>query len=310
MVFSLKTIGSAALLLVAGLLPVASGAAVPVPVEKRQSTSAITALSTTQITAFRPYTHYASTAFCSPNVTRTWTCGANCQANPSFEPIAAGGDGAVTQFWYVGFDPVLGEIIVAHQGTDTSKILPILEDADIVRESLDPKLFPGVSSSIGVHSGFSGSQSRSASDVLAAVKTGISQYGATKVTVAGHSLGAAIALIDAVFLHLNLPSVTTRFVGYGLPRVGDQAWANYVDGLPVQVTHVNNKEDIIPILPGKFLGYHHPSGELHIQDSNAWLSCPGQDNSNKECIVGDVSNIFEGDESDHDGPYDGITMGC
>ena len=36
----------------------------------------------------------------------------------------------------------------------------------------------------------------------------------------------------------------------------------------------------------------------------------GQDNSNKECIVGDVPNIFEGDESDHDGPYDGITMGC
>ena len=43
----------------------------------------------------------------------------------------------------------------------------------------------------------------------------------------------------------------------------------------VQVTHVNNKEDIIPILPGKFLGFHHPSGEFHIQDSNAWLSCPG-----------------------------------
>ena len=39
--------------------------------------------------------------------------------------------------------------------------LPILEDADIIRESLDPKLFPGVSSSIGVHSGFAGSQSRS-----------------------------------------------------------------------------------------------------------------------------------------------------
>ena len=101
MVFSLKTIGTAALLLATGgLLPTVSAAAVPVsaPLARRQSTSAITALSTTQITAFRPYTHYASTAFCSPNVTRTWTCGANCQANPSFEPIAAGGDGSVTQF--------------------------------------------------------------------------------------------------------------------------------------------------------------------------------------------------------------------
>ena len=44
--------------------------------------------------------------------------------------------------------------------------------------------------------------------------------------------------------------------------------------------------------------------------ADVWIAGTGQDNSNKECIVGDVPNIFEGDESDHDGPYDGITMGC
>ena len=97
--------------------------------------------------------------------------------------------------------------------------------------------------------------------------------------------GAAIALIDAVFLHLNLPSVTTRFVGYGLPRVGNQDWANYVDSLPVQVTHVNNEEDIIPILPGKFLGFHHPSGEVHIQDSGAWLACPGASDARYSIVL-------------------------
>lgn len=32
---------------------------------------------------------------------------ANCQANPSFVPIASGGDGAITQYWFVGFDPAL-----------------------------------------------------------------------------------------------------------------------------------------------------------------------------------------------------------
>ena len=87
--------------------------------------------------------------------------------------------------------------------------------------------------------------------------------------------GAAIALIDAIFLPLNIPGITTRFVGYGLPRVGNQDFANYVDAQPIEVTHINNEEDIVPILPGKFLGYHHPSGEVHIQDSGAWLACPG-----------------------------------
>ena len=79
-----------------------------------------------------------------------------------------------------------------------------------------------------------------------------------------------------------------------------------------------------------FLGYHHPSGEVHIMNDNEWVSCPGnnyvsrmenftnhnlpillgQDNPSKECIVGDVPNIFDGDLSNHDGPYNGITMGC
>ena len=37
---------------------------------------------------------------------------------------------------------------------------------------------------------------------------------------------------------------------------------------------------------------------------------PGQDNTSTQCIVGDVPNIWDGSESDHDGPYDGVEMGC
>ena len=35
----------------------------------------------------------------------------------------------------------------------------------------------------------------------------------------------------------------------------------------------------------------------------------GQDNPSKECIVGDVPNVFDGSRADHSGPYDGVTMG-
>ncbi|PPQ71887.1 hypothetical protein CVT25_001641 [Psilocybe cyanescens] len=59
-----------------------------------------------------------------------------------------------------------------------------------------------------------------------------------------------------------------------MPRVGNQAFANYVDA-HLALTHINNKEDIAPIVPGRFLGYHHPSGEVHIMDNNQWVSCPG-----------------------------------
>ncbi len=133
-----------------------------------------------------------------------------------------------------------------------------------------------------------------------------------------------------------------RVIGYGLPRVGDQDFADWVDSnLGGQVTHINNMEDPIPIMPGRAMGFAHPSGEVHITDGGTWENCPGesfsslvftlgcagaaflrgadqgaarcfsgQDNPSDLCIVGDVPNIFEGDESNHDGPYDGITMGC
>lgn len=113
-------------------------------------------------------------------------------------------------------------------------------------------------------------------------------------------------------------------------QVGNEAFANYVDAHVMSLAHVNNKKDPIPILPGRFLGYAHPSGEVHIEESGAWDSCPGneffgvcsdcciyphflstgQDNPSGLCIVGAVPEIWDGDMVDHDGPYDDVGMGC
>lgn len=93
MVSSYKTKPVVALL-VAGFLSSASAAVVPSPARR----ASITALTTAQINAFTPYTHYAGIGYCKPAVTLAWSCGANCEANPTFEPIAAGGDGDETQY--------------------------------------------------------------------------------------------------------------------------------------------------------------------------------------------------------------------
>ena len=47
---------------------------------------------------------------------------ANCNANPGFVPEASGGDGSSVQFWFVGYDPSLKEIVVSHQGTEALKL--------------------------------------------------------------------------------------------------------------------------------------------------------------------------------------------
>ncbi|KAI9458354.1 lipase [Lactarius psammicola] len=265
-------------------------------VVKRQT---ISPLGSSQISSFAP------TAYCNPSTTINWSCGANCQANSDFQPVASGGDGGATQFWYVGFSPSQNTVIVAHQGTDTSQFFADLTDANFSLKPLDPSLFPGVPSSVEAHNGFASEQASTAPAILSAVQQTLSAHGGASVTVVGHSLGAALSLLDGVYLRIHLSTgVNVRVIGYGMPRVGNQDFANWVDShLGGQVTHINNREDPIPIVPGMSLGFHHASGEVHITDS-------GQDDPSTLCVVGDVPNIFVGSLSDHDGPYAGILMGC
>ncbi|XP_006458628.1 hypothetical protein AGABI2DRAFT_217368, partial [Agaricus bisporus var. bisporus H97] len=268
-------------------------------------------LTSSQVASFRPYTNFAAVAGCPPATVLAWNC-AKCNANPTFTPVAAGGNGASVQFWYVGYDANLASVIVGFQGTDADKILPILTDADFFLTTLDSGLFPGLSSDIKTHNGFNDAQMASASAVLSAVNTAMSRFGARRVTVTGHSLGGAIATISAVHLKLHLPSTTTfKVVTYGCPRVGNQAFANYFNSrFPGANSRINNQDDIVPIVPGRFLGFDHVEGEIHILNNNGWVSCPGQDNEDGDCTIGYVPNIFAGDTGDHSGPYDGIRMGC
>ena len=61
-----------------------------------------------------------------------------------------------------------------------------------------------------------------------------------------------------------------------MPRVGNQEFADYVDANVPDITHVNNKEDFVPTVPGRFLGFVHPQGEIHIQSNGDWVACPGK----------------------------------
>jgi hypothetical protein len=47
---------------------------------------------------------------------------ANCNANPGFETVDSGGDGDITQYWFVGYDPSMKEVIVSHQGTNPDEM--------------------------------------------------------------------------------------------------------------------------------------------------------------------------------------------
>ena len=81
----------------------------------------ITPLSSSQVSSYKSFTHFASTAHCSPNATMNWSCNgtsfllvflklvgpsiicivltiADCKANSDFIPVASGGNGGSVQF--------------------------------------------------------------------------------------------------------------------------------------------------------------------------------------------------------------------
>jgi hypothetical protein len=137
----------------------------------------------------------------------------------------------------------------------------------------------------------------------------MSSKGTNKIMTVGHSLGGALAVLEGVFLRTQLPSASVKVVTYGLPRVGNQAFADWVDAHIPDLTHITHAHDPIPIVPGRFLGYHHPHGEIHIDDNAKWNACAGQDNTDAECSTGEVSNVLVGNIVDHLGSYDGVWIG-
>jgi len=146
------------------------------------------------------------------------------------------------------------------------------------------------------------------------VKAASAATRSTHVYIVGHSLGGAIALLDAVYLPLHLSGYTFSTAAFGLPRVGNPAFADYVDARVTDFAHVTNKLDPVPILPGRFLGFAHPSHEKHIVTTGTaagdWYACDGQDNTSVDCSTGAVPNIFESNSKDHHGPYGIVSMGC
>ncbi|GAB1518649.1 hypothetical protein RhiTH_001713 [Rhizoctonia solani] len=248
--------------------------AAPTPIEVEQrADSSVTVINAATIASYAPYTNFAAATYC-PGVA-DWSCKA-CKRVPGFIPYATGGNGNDVQYWYVGWWPSGSSVVVAHEGTDPTQFLSVLTDANAFFGTLSTSLFPGVTSAVQVHSGFRDAHAATAATILAAVKKIIAERSATKVTLVGHSLGGALAALDALYLKLNLAStIAIKAVTYGQPRVGNQEFADLFQQKITDYSRITNIEDEIPIVPGRFLGYHHSSGEKHIKYTGDWRACAG-----------------------------------
>ncbi|OSD03904.1 alpha/beta-hydrolase [Trametes coccinea BRFM310] len=257
---------------------------------------------------------FSRAVYCSTEAVEKWACGDSCDALPNVKVLAAGGDDGLIPRFLVAHDADEDTIVVAHQGTDPKNFLSDLNDLKFAQVGANKTVLPAAGDDIKMHDGFAYAQSRTADIVLSTVQSALESTGSKKILVTGHSLGAAIASIDAMMLKTRLDqNLSLSAVVFGLPRVGNQAWADFVDQtLGSSFTHVTNQNDPVPRVPPQSLQFQHPSNEIHITsvDSAGNIataeSCPGQENSH----CSDGFDILDFSIDNHRGPYfHNVSMG-
>ena len=175
-------------------------------------------------------------------------------------------------------------IVISYEGTDVFAPNGYIKDADF-RPTKPASVFDGIlPEGVMLDHGFQSNFLQTLEKAIPAVKRAVKEHNETRVTVTGHSLGAAASQLAAVYLDHELEHGIKYYLGFAPPRVGNQKFADYVDEkLKGRFYYAINGDDIVPRVPPRLFGYQHPSGQIWITPSNSdyWLFCPGQEN--KHC---------------------------
>ncbi|KAF3605567.1 hypothetical protein DY000_02044605 [Brassica cretica] len=121
--------------------------------------------------------------------------------------------------------------------------------------------------------------------LLTEVKRLVERYGDEEgvdlsITVTGHSLGGALAVLsayDVAEMGLNRTKkgkvVPVTVFTYSAPRVGNIRFKERMEELGVKVLRVVNKHDVVPKSPGLFLNEHAPHALKQLAGGLPWCYC-------------------------------------
>ncbi|KAK8963132.1 hypothetical protein KSP40_PGU017401 [Platanthera guangdongensis] len=89
------------------------------------------------------------------------------------------------------------------------------------------------------------------SEILRLVKFYKQRGETVSVTITGHSLGGALALLNAAEAASLLPEdVGVAVISFGAPRVGNQVFGEMLKRKGVKILRVVTKQDVVPKMPG------------------------------------------------------------
>ena len=220
---------------------------------------------------------YAGAANCKTIYdSKEWKCGTLCSnslvANSIIADVVVADDikGAV-QLSRNGEAKV---IVVSFRGTKNPHNL--IQDLKIWKSELDWDYSLNGSlatSDIRVHSGFL-RMYRGLSSINRVVFSEASTYPDHRMVYTGHSLGGAMAILAAAEFYATFGyGDRISIFTYGQPRVGNQAWINYLHSLPFgnRIYRFANVGDPIVLLPSYWADFRHTLMQVNV-DRNGNLS--------------------------------------
>ncbi|XP_054776501.1 phospholipase A1-IIgamma-like [Prosopis cineraria] len=188
---------------------------------------------------------------------------------------------------------VLGrrDIVIAWRGTEQvmewiKDLQFLLDDAPYIFGDTECKVHRGFYSVYTATNSHSNSKSSARTQVLTEIRRLVDKYKDEEIsiTITGHSLGAALATLNAVDIVSNGYNIRedesqkacpVTAIVFASPRVGDSDFKEFsCSQKDLRILRIRNKNDIVPRHP--FLGYDEVGEELEIdtQKSN-FLKQPG-----------------------------------
>lgn len=138
-----------------------------------------------------------------------------------------------------------------------------------------------------IHNGFQSQWAAAKADVVKRFQS-LKDHGITKVFLAGHSLGGAVATVAAAEIQTLFPDMRVELITYGAPMCGNAAFGENINHLmSSRITRVVNSGDPVPCLT-QVVGYaDNIAGEVCFNEGSGQWSTPREEHCNKD--VADMS---------------------
>ena len=224
----------------------------------------------------RIYSRYAYAPYCDTSMrTKAWNC-ENLSLNEDFTcPVLfhAEVEPKFELGYLIFYNPERNFLGVSFRGSVSFKNL--LTDLNMglsplkwgTRDKFRPP--QKIPKEVKIHTGFHEAYIAIRKGLMERLSESCKEYNTSKLVFTGHSLGGALATITAVDFHDQYGfGDQITIASYGQPRVGNAAWAQYLESLPFSDRHYRTVAQGDPIveMPPKELGYRHAGREILYTD--------------------------------------------